>query len=39
VPLIALYFGGIGLCRFLPSNRPSSQSKPKAKEYAEAGRD
>ncbi len=36
VPLIALYFGGIGLCKWLPGSRPRSTTKPKAEESADA---
>ena len=34
VPLIALYFGGIALCKWLPSDRPAAPSKPKVEELA-----
>jgi hypothetical protein len=35
VPLVGLYFGGIALCKWLPSPGPRTTSKPKAKELAE----
>lgn len=34
VPLIGLYFAGIGLCQWLPSNRGKSTTSQKAEEYA-----
>jgi sec-independent protein translocase protein TatC len=34
VPLIGLYFAGIGLCKWLPSKRAPTTSNEKAKEYA-----
>jgi sec-independent protein translocase protein TatC len=33
VPLIGLYFGGIALCKWLPSNRPAP-AENRAREYA-----
>ncbi|MGD9721587.1 MAG: twin-arginine translocase subunit TatC [Pirellulales bacterium] len=34
-PLVLLYFGGIGLCKWLPDSRPRATTTPKAKQLAE----
>ncbi len=35
VPLIGLYFAGIGLCKWLPSNRSPEATAEKARQYAD----